>query len=147
MVLSCRCHQTFPRKAPFFFFKRILFLFRERGWEGERERNINVWLPLVHPLLGTWPTTQALCLTGNQNGNPLVPRPPLNPLSHTSQGGKAAYDSWSCGWYLGWCLAIPEQESGCQLSFPVLWASLGAYGRKLKGVFSQMWDFIFGIGL
>ena len=36
------------------FFKKILFIFRERGREGERERNINVWLPLMHPLLGTW---------------------------------------------------------------------------------------------
>ena len=42
-------------------------LFSERG-EGSKEesgRNINVWLPLVHPLLGAWPTTQACALTGN----------------------------------------------------------------------------------
>ena len=26
----------------------------------------NVWLPLVHPLLGTWPKTRACALTGNQ---------------------------------------------------------------------------------
>ena len=32
-----------------------LFIFRERGKEGER--NISVWLPLTHPLLGPWPTT------------------------------------------------------------------------------------------
>ena len=36
----------------------------------------------------TWPTTQACALTGNQTGNPLVRRPVLNPLSHTSQGPK-----------------------------------------------------------
>ena len=30
-----------------------LFLDREEGREKERERNINVWLLLVHPLLGT----------------------------------------------------------------------------------------------
>ena len=35
-----------------------LFLVRGEGMEKERERNINVWLPLMHPLLGTWPTTQ-----------------------------------------------------------------------------------------
>ena len=40
-----------------------LDLFPERG-EG-RERNINVWLPLTCPQLGTWPTTQACALTGN----------------------------------------------------------------------------------
>ena len=38
----------------FFFFKRFIYLFLERG-EGrkkERERNFNVWLPLVHPPTG-----------------------------------------------------------------------------------------------
>ena len=34
-----------------------IYLFLERG-EG-RERNISVWLPLVHPLQGTWPANQA----------------------------------------------------------------------------------------
>ena len=38
------------------------------------------------PLLGTWPATQACALMGNQTGDPLVRRPALNPLSHTSQG-------------------------------------------------------------
>ena len=37
-----------------YFLKNILFIFRERGREKERERNISVWLPLEHPLLGTW---------------------------------------------------------------------------------------------
>ena len=46
------------------FFK-VLLIFRESGREGEKEeRNINVWLPLMHPLLGTWPTTQACALMG-----------------------------------------------------------------------------------
>ena len=56
--------------------KRLLFiyLFLERGErkEKERERNTNVWLPLAHPLLGTWSTTQACDLTGNQTGDPLL---------------------------------------------------------------------------
>ena len=52
----------------------------------ERERNVNVWLPLTGPLLGTWPATKAYALTGNRTSNPLVLRPVLNPLSHTSQG-------------------------------------------------------------
>ena len=71
------------------FFKKILFiLFLERreGKEKERERNINVWLPLAHPLLGTWPTTHACALTGNQTCDPLLPRLALYPLSYTSQG-------------------------------------------------------------
>ena len=51
----------------------------------ERERNINVWLPLVRLLLGTWSATQACALTGNPTGDPLVHRLALNLLSHTSQ--------------------------------------------------------------
>ena len=49
-------------------------LFLERGgWkEEERERNNNVWLPLVQPQLGTWPATQIRVLTGNQTSDPLV---------------------------------------------------------------------------
>ena len=40
------------------FFKGfILFIFRQREKEGERERNINAWLPLMHPQLGTWCAT------------------------------------------------------------------------------------------
>ena len=68
----------------FNFFKDFIYLFLDRG-EG-RERNINVWLPLEHPLLGTWPATLACALTGNQTGDPLVCGPALNLLSHTSQG-------------------------------------------------------------
>ena len=63
----------------------ILYLFRG-GREGEREGNISVWLPLMCPPLGTWPTTPACAPTGNRTGDPLVRRPALNPLSHTSQG-------------------------------------------------------------
>ena len=63
-------------------FSKMIFIFRGE----ERERNINVWLPLTHLLLGTWPTTQACAVTGNQTTNPLAHRLVLNPLSHTSQG-------------------------------------------------------------
>ena len=40
-----------------------------------------VWLPLMCPPLETWPATQAY----GQTGDPLVLRPSLNPMSHTSQ--------------------------------------------------------------
>ena len=68
------------------FFKDFIYLFleREEGREKERERNINVWLPLSCPSLGTQPTSQACALTGNQTSDPLVSRLALNPLSHTS---------------------------------------------------------------
>ena len=36
----------------------------------KRERNINVWLPLMRSLLGTWPATQACALTGYQTHQP-----------------------------------------------------------------------------
>ena len=66
----------------------LIYLFLDRGEEREKERekSINVWLPLTRPPLGTWPATQACALSGNQTRNPLVHRPVLNPLSHTSQG-------------------------------------------------------------
>ena len=53
------------------FFLKIFFklIFKER------ERNINVWLPLTWPPLWTWPTTQTCALTGNQTRNPLVHSP------------------------------------------------------------------------
>ena len=62
------------------YFLKILFLERS---EGRKRRNISVWLPLVHLLLGTWHETQACALTGNQPCDPLVRRLVLNPLSHT----------------------------------------------------------------
>ena len=46
----------------------------------------NVWVFLMPPDLGTWPATQACALTGNRTSDPLVHRPALNPLSHTSRG-------------------------------------------------------------
>ena len=67
----------------------IYLFFRERGKEGERERNINVWLPLECPPAldqGAWPETQACALNENETSNPLVHCLALNPLSYTSQG-------------------------------------------------------------
>ena len=52
----------------FFVLRFYLFLDRGKGREEKRERNINAWLPLLHPLLGTWPATQVCTLTGNRTG-------------------------------------------------------------------------------
>ena len=68
------------------FFKKRFYLFIFREEKGGKEGNINVWLHLECPQRGTWPATQACALIGNQTGDPLVPRPALNPLRHTSQG-------------------------------------------------------------
>ena len=54
----------------FFIFKKDLFIYfleREEGREKERERNINVWLPLMRPTLGTLPATQACALEWGLN--------------------------------------------------------------------------------
>ena len=79
------------------FFKDFIYLFvclfldRREGKEKQRERNINVWLPRMRPLLGTWPETQACSLMGNRSSDTLVRRPALNPLSHPSQGSMCFY--------------------------------------------------------
>ena len=49
-------------KRFFLFLKDFIFFFLDSGREGEREGNINVWLPLRSPTLGTWSTTQACAL-------------------------------------------------------------------------------------
>ena len=62
-----------------------LFLDRGEGREKERERNINVLLPLRRPLVGVWPATQACALDWEANPQPFGLQAVLNPLSHTSQ--------------------------------------------------------------
>ena len=87
------------------FLKRFyLFIFREKGREGEREgKTCNVQLPLEHPLLGAWSATQACALTGNETGNPWVCRLAFNPLSHTNHqesfegGGYVYYLDYNAG--------------------------------------------------
>ena len=59
-------------KIDYLLFKKrfYLLIFRGEGREKEREGNINVWLPLVHPPLGTWPSTQACALDWESNWQP-----------------------------------------------------------------------------
>ena len=86
--------QKFTSSDVYFYFFKILFLSLslERGEGREKGRETSMCeryidqLPLAHPLLGTWLTTQACALTGNRTSDPLVHRPALNPLNHTSQG-------------------------------------------------------------
>ena len=98
------------------------------GREGEKDRERNIYqLPLTRPQLGTWPTTQACALTGNQTGDLLVHRLALNPLSHISLGtfGILINDvSWSgspCV-HLVWdsaawtCMSFPAANYGSVLS-------------------------------
>ena len=62
------------------FFFKVLFtsFFLERGREGEREEEKHQCVPLIHPQLETWPTTQVCALTGDPTNNPLGHRPALN---------------------------------------------------------------------
>ena len=92
------------------------------GKEKGRERNINVWLLLAHPPLGTWPTTQVCVLTGNQTSDPLVCRPALNPLSHTSQGSHRFFSS---------LLSLHTQKYSLKC-LVVFEASPEIFGKELK---------------
>ena len=94
------------------FLKCFIYLFLERGEgrEKERERNVDVWLTLAHPQLGTQPTTQACALPGNRTSNPVVCRLALNPLSHTSQGLVVIF-------------AVVVQGEACLLRFHLDWKS------------------------
>ena len=85
---QCRPPPKTSNRISYFSKKYFIYLFLERGEgrEKEKDRNINVWVPLACPIPGTLPPTQACALTGNLTGNPLVLRPALSPLSHTSQG-------------------------------------------------------------
>ena len=62
----------------------LIYLFLEMRREGERDHRW--WLPLTHPLPGTWPAAQAWDLTRNRTDDPSVRKPALNLPSHTSQG-------------------------------------------------------------
>ena len=48
----------------------FLFLERAEGKEKERERNINVWLPLSCSLLGTWARNPGKCPDWESNQRP-----------------------------------------------------------------------------
>ena len=50
---------------PFFFFLKILFIYFYRGErsEKERERDINVWLPLTYPITGDLAHNLGMCPT------------------------------------------------------------------------------------
>ena len=55
----------------FLFFKIFyLLIFRERGKEGERERNITVWLPLKRPLTGDLACNPGMCPDQELNQRP-----------------------------------------------------------------------------
>ena len=70
----------------FFFLRFYLFIFRERGREGERGEEYLCGCLSCAPYWRPDPQPRQCALPGNQTGDPLVHRLVLNPLSHTSQG-------------------------------------------------------------
>ena len=102
-----------------------------------------MWLPLVCPTPGTWPTTQACALTGNQIGDPLVCRPVLNPLSYTSQG--QAPLSGSCTFKIPSKLSprrtehtVPSLRKGQTLSCPLLALTCRSFHRPINALNTQL---------
>ena len=76
----------------------------------------------MHPLLGTWPATQARALTGNQTCNALLPSLMLNPLSHTSQKHMFSYSSLHHMTFQGkgydkWYNKATEEETGEHIQY------------------------------
>ena len=64
----------------------IYFSEREEEKKKEREKKYQcVVAPHMTPT-GDLSRNPGMCLTGNGTSDPLVHRPVLNPLSHTSQG-------------------------------------------------------------
>ena len=70
-------------------FSKILFIFRQNGRKGEGKRERTSMCGCISHALRS---TQACALTGNRTGDPLVFRPVLSPLSHTSQGYSLFFD-------------------------------------------------------
>ena len=97
----------------------ILFVFRQGGQEGGREgeregENQCVVVSHTSPL-GTWPATQACALTGNWTSDPLVCRPALNLLSHSSQGLAWLLNTWNriLMTKMGLLLKLSDQRDVC----------------------------------
>ena len=84
----------------FFFFERFyLFIFRERGREGEREWEVNVRETLIGclsyaPRPRTKPTTQTCALTGNQTGDLWLSGTMPNQLRHTVRARQLSCKTW-----------------------------------------------------
>ena len=73
---------------PFLFFLRFYLFILERGREGEREgEKHQCVVAFCEPPTGNLACNSGMCPDWESNQrNPLVHRPALNPLSHTSQG-------------------------------------------------------------
>ena len=81
VFISCELYFFFSKNSIFIYFQR------EERSKKQRDTDINSSLPLMCYIPPeTWPRTQACALNRNRTGDPLVHRPALNSLSHTSWG-------------------------------------------------------------
>ena len=106
--------------VPKIFLIFYLFIFRERGSEGERKGEKHQCVVAFHaPPTGgpTSPTTQTCALTWNRTSGPLVHRPVLNPLSHTSQDWFKMFGCWfntlSQNWFVKISFLPDSTSIGC----------------------------------
>ena len=77
--------------TPFKKYIFYLFVFRRGERRGRERETLVCGCHLCAPNRGTQPATQACAQTGNRTGHPLVCRPALGPLSHTSQGNNIPF--------------------------------------------------------
>ena len=87
-----------PEDSPLQMTLTRLQFFKEsgEGREGTREKYHCVIVSRVPPTPGVCLLLQACASTGNQTGDPLVHRPVLNPLSHSSQGYSSHFSNSFC---------------------------------------------------
>ena len=111
-------HPLSPFKYLLSFFKRFyLFIFRERGWEGERAgEKHHCLVALTWPPLGTWPTTRTCALTGNPTSDPLV-RGPCSVRWVTPARVVFIFFVLLCHYFGG----TPEMESTCVQAIILNW--------------------------
>ena len=101
-ILYCRLRKIF------------LFIYFQREGKGGRKRGKELLMFgcfLQAPHQGTWPGTQACAPTGNRTSDPLVHRPALNPLSHTSQLFVFTFNCTSITYFCGISHSPPKFTS------------------------------------
>ena len=103
--------------------------------EGKEGKKTSIYDCLVHPQLGTQPTTQAYALTGNWTVSPLVRRPILNPLSYASRGSRVCFWSFfvlTAPWILVTVVFLGKIGSGMGRGVSKITEQIGASLKSLN---------------
>ena len=103
----CLCDHCLMWKhmSCFIFWGDFIYLFLEKG-EG-KERNINVWLPLVHSPLGTWPCDPGMYPDWESNQQPFGLQASAQSTEPCQPGQVLFYlgDTYTWKFAMGWCLS------------------------------------------